>query len=401
MSEQTISLEQARRQQRAEQSQDAPRMSQGRVMQNIETRARTDGMFYASSLQGTKPKPRQWIVHGLVPDKAVTLFSGNGGIGKSTVMFQLAAAAASGRKWLGRDVMLRRAAYLSAEDDRDELHRRLDVINMRHDAQHGDYEDQLILWDKTGTATPFLYRDNEGWQESPFFCLLANAVVDLGIGLLVIDSMYNFFGGNELSRTDATAFMDCLQKLALEAECAIVVLWHPSASGLESGTGTSGSTAFRNRARQMLYMTGLKDEEAEEDPDGRLLRVVKSNYGPSGYDVRLRYEEGYVVEEEEQQNGLLGQIDRNNKLTVAKDVFLKCLDITKAQGRSVTDATNTPRYAPKAFSRMPECAGVSARNLALAMEHLFSEKIIRMGTAYNDRRQAISAIIRCEKDCSK
>ena len=376
MSEQTISLEQARRQQRAEQSQDAARMSQGRVMQNIETRARTDGMFYASSLQGTKPKPRQWIVHGLVPDKAVTLFSGNGGIGKSTVMFQLAAAAASGRKWL-------------------------DVINMRHDAQHGDYEDQLILWDKTGTATPFLYRDNEGWQESPFFCLLANAVVDLGIGLLVIDSMYNFFGGNELSRTDATAFMDCLQKLALEAECAIVVLWHPSASGLESGTGTSGSTAFRNRARQMLYMTGLKDEEAEEDPDGRLLRVVKSNYGPSGYDVRLRYEEGYVVEEEEQQNGLLGQIDRNNKLTVAKDVFLKCLDITKAQGRSVTDATNTPRYAPKAFSRMPECAGVSARNLALAMEHLFSEKIIRMGTAYNDRRQAISAIIRCEKDCSK
>lgn len=397
MSEQTISLEQARRQQRAGQSPDAPSMPQGRVMQNIETRARTDGMFYASSLQGTKPKPRQWIVHGLVPDKAVTLFSGNGGIGKSTVMFQLAAAAASGRKWLGRDVMLRRAAYLSAEDDRDELHRRLDVINMRHDAQHGDYEDQLILWDKTGNATPFLYRDNEGWQESPFFCLLANAVVDLGIGLLVIDSMYNFFGGNELSRTDATAFMDCLQKLALEAECAIVVLWHPSASGLESGTGTSGSTAFRNRARQMLYMTGLKDEEAEEDPDGRLLRVVKSNYGPSGYDVRLRYEEGYVVAEEEQQNGLLGQIEKDAKSKFHREAFLNCLDISHQQGRPPTDARNSPRYAPKMFAGMPEGRGVSRRNFEKIMEELFSDQEIIVGSFEQGNRHLAKAIVRREK----
>lgn len=397
MSDQTISLEQARRQQRAEQSNDAPRMSQGRVAQSVETRARTDGMFYASSLQGTKPKPRQWIVHGLVPDKAVTLFSGNGGIGKSTVMFQLAAAVASGRKWLGRDVMLRRAAYLSAEDDRDELHRRLDVINTRHDAQHGDYEDQLILWDKTGSATPFLFRDNEGWQESPFFCLLANAVVDLGIGLLVIDSMYNFFGGNELSRTDATAFMDCLQKLALEAECAIVVLWHPSASGLESGTGTSGSTAFRNRARQMLYMTGLKEEEAEEDPDGRLLRVVKSNYGPSGYDVRLRYEDGYVVAEEERQGGLLDQITEDAKTTFRREAFLHCLDVALHQGRPPSDAKNSPRYAPKMFAGMPEGRGVSRRNFEKTMEELFSHQEIIVGSLTGPDRHPIKAIIRREK----
>ncbi|WP_417625175.1 AAA family ATPase [Paremcibacter congregatus] len=397
MNDKTVSLEEARRQQRTEQSQDQVRMPQGRVTQNVEARARTDGMFYASSLQGTKPKPRQWIVHGLIPDKAVTLFSGNGGIGKSTVMFQLAAAVASGRKWLGRDVMLRRAAYLSAEDDRDELHRRLDVINVRHDAQHGDYEDQLILWDKTGSATPFLFRDNEGWQESPFFCLLANAVVDLGIGLLVIDSMYNFFGGNELSRTDATAFMDCLQKLALEAECSIVVLWHPSASGLESGTGTSGSTAFRNRARQMLYMTGLKDEEAEEDPDGRLLRVVKSNYGPSGYDIRLRYEDGYVVAEEERQGGLLDQISEDAKTTFRREAFLHCLDVALHQGRPPSDAKNSPRYAPKMFSGMPEGRGVSRRNFEKTMEELFSDQQIIVGSLSGPDRHPIKAIIRREK----
>lgn len=399
MSDKTVSLEEARRQQRAEQPQEPIRMSSGRVTQNVEARARTDGMFYASSLQGTKPKPRQWIVHGLIPDKAVTLFSGNGGIGKSTVMFQLAAACASGRKWLGRDVMLRRAAYLSAEDDKDELHRRLDVINTRHDVDHADYEDQLIMWDKSGSAMPFLYRGNEGWEESPFFCLLANAVVDLGIGLLVVDSMYNFFGGNELSRTDATAFMDCLQKLALEAKCAIVVLWHPSASGLESGTGTSGSTAFRNRARQMLYMTGLKDEEAEEDPDGRLLRVVKSNYGPSGYDVRLRYEDGYVVAEEERKSGLLGQIEQDAKAKFHKETFLSCLDVTHQQGRPPTDSKNTSRYAPRMFASMPEGRGVSKRNFERAMEELFSDQEIVVGTyeTKDGNRNTRKAIVRRQK----
>ncbi|MGD1884425.1 MAG: AAA family ATPase [Paracoccaceae bacterium] len=43
--------------------------------------------FYcAATLKGQQVKPREWLVHGLIPQKTVTLFSGDGGTGKSHVV---------------------------------------------------------------------------------------------------------------------------------------------------------------------------------------------------------------------------------------------------------------------------------------------------------------------------
>ena len=40
--------------------------------------------------------PREWLVDALVPMKTVTLFSGDGGTGKSLLALQLAVAVAAG-----------------------------------------------------------------------------------------------------------------------------------------------------------------------------------------------------------------------------------------------------------------------------------------------------------------
>src|SRR3712207_8191309 len=49
----------------------------------------------------------------------------------STLALQLGVATAARRPWIGRQVVGGRAAYLSAEDDIDELHRRLVQITTR------------------------------------------------------------------------------------------------------------------------------------------------------------------------------------------------------------------------------------------------------------------------------
>jgi len=51
--------------------------------------------------------------------------SGLGGTGKSLLALQLAASTALDRAWLGLGVRSGKAVYLSAEDDKAELHRRL------------------------------------------------------------------------------------------------------------------------------------------------------------------------------------------------------------------------------------------------------------------------------------
>lgn len=73
--------------------------------------------------------PHEWIVSGLIPAREVTAFSGDGGGGKTMIALQLAHARACQWPWLGREITPGRSLYYGAEDDRDELHWRLEQIN--------------------------------------------------------------------------------------------------------------------------------------------------------------------------------------------------------------------------------------------------------------------------------
>ncbi len=89
---------------------------------------RTSRSYSAASLMGRPVPPREWLVDGLVPQKTVTLFRGDGGTGNSLLALQLAVAVASETGWIGKVVSGGRVIYLSAEDD-EELHRRtFDIV---------------------------------------------------------------------------------------------------------------------------------------------------------------------------------------------------------------------------------------------------------------------------------
>jgi hypothetical protein len=81
-----------------------------------------------STLEGRPVPPREWHVADLIPHKTVTLKSGDGGVGKSLLAMQLCVSTALNKPWIGREVAPGRGVYLSAEDDMDEVHRRLSDI---------------------------------------------------------------------------------------------------------------------------------------------------------------------------------------------------------------------------------------------------------------------------------
>jgi RecA-family ATPase len=54
------------------------------------------------------------------------------------------------------------------------------------------------------------------------------------------------FGGDEINRSQVRKFVSMLRGLAIEYDCAVLLLSHPSLTGPNSGTGTSGSTAWNN-----------------------------------------------------------------------------------------------------------------------------------------------------------
>ena len=97
------------------------------------------------ALQGVEVPPRRWLVPGLIPMGQVTLLGGDGGLGKSLLCLQLQVAAASGKSWLGLETRPVKSYGLYAEDDTDELHRRLDAIARHYGTELGDLENMMCL----------------------------------------------------------------------------------------------------------------------------------------------------------------------------------------------------------------------------------------------------------------
>ncbi|MGE5546494.1 MAG: AAA family ATPase [Solirubrobacterales bacterium] len=335
-----------------------------------------DGPVHAPSL-AYKPMPsREWSVEGVIPLKAVCLLSGDGGAGKSTLALQLACSTVLGAPWLGRPTRAGKVAYVSCEDDLDELHRRLVGI-CDGEGWNIDDLDGLELFDRVGRDNAVMMRGEgfgAGWEDTPWWMRMSNWLRDFSPALVVLDSLYDFFPGNQLDQAAARTFMGKLRETAHDAGCAIVVLWHPSKSGMESGDGTSGNVAFRNAARAMLYLE--RDKEAEGADAPLILRGKKNNYGPDAAEIRIRWEDGrfVVVAPEGGQSGFFGKMDKR----AADLAFLAALDAATDQGRNVA-ASKGSNYAPKVLGGMPQTAGYKVRDLERAMERLFSAGEIEVG----------------------
>jgi hypothetical protein len=75
------------------------------------------------------PEPqRQWIVEGIIPDETLTLLTGDGGIGKTTLALQLAVAMRTDGDWLGMKVPQEPVLFVTSEDDRKDVNLNLRAI---------------------------------------------------------------------------------------------------------------------------------------------------------------------------------------------------------------------------------------------------------------------------------
>ena len=331
-----------------------------------------EGVFAASDLEGQNVPPRSWHVQDLIPSNTVTLFSGDGGAGKSLVALQLAVSTALGRPWLRMPVKEGSALYLSAEDDKEELHRRLDGIAQAECV--GVAELQNLKCRSLAGEDALLATLNKGGALVPT-CLL-DAIDDLlerdQPDLLVLDTLADYFPGNENDRAQARQFVGMLRGLAIRHKCAVFMLAHPSLTGMSSGTGTSGSTGWNNSVRSRLYLSRVIDDKVEPNPDARVLRNMKSNYARTGGEIALTWQNGVFV-----ADGPLTGLDRMAAKGKAERLFLTFLKQCQDQGRKVNHAGGRS-YAPNVFAAHPQAEGVSRDAFRKAMENLLASGKVKI-----------------------
>jgi len=339
----------------------------------------------AAALAEREPQPREWVVHDLVPLKQVTLLYGDGGVGKSLLALQLAMAAVSGRSWLGRSVRPGPVLYWTAEDDEEELHRRLfeagrvDDVDLRALGNLG-------LRSLTDADAEIARADGPEVKPTDLYNELVEAVNWLKPGLVILDTLAEMFAVDEINRGLAVRSIKLLRKIAIRSDCAFLVLAHPSVTGMASGRGASGSTGWSNAVRSRLYMSRVTQKDgAEPDADARVLRTMKSNYGPTGAALPLRFDGGAFVPVVEDRTCLAAEAAR------ADAVFLKLLREYEAEGRKVRETTGIG-YAPTEFANSGRADGLTREAFHGAMQRLFQRGVIRVeeyGPPSKRRRQIV------------
>src|SRR5262245_31317975 len=84
--------------------------------------------------------------------------------------------------------------------------------------------------------------------------------------------------------------------MAMLANGSVVLVSHPSLTGINTDTGLSGTTQWHNAVRARFYIKGVKPETGEQ-PDDDLREIVfkKNQYGPKAENIVLRYSNGMFL----------------------------------------------------------------------------------------------------------
>jgi RecA-family ATPase len=320
-----------------------------------------------ADLAGKDIPEREWLVPGWIPAKQVTLVYGDGGTGKSLAILQLAAAVVPGGNdtWFGIPITQKGPVeFISAEDERDELHRRLIPVSRSVSKQLDAYDGLHItsLADEDAMLAGLI--DGKGaLVETALFHELESVLAKSRPALLVLDTLADVFGGNEIVRQQARSFVNMLRRLAITYDTTVVVLAHPSITGINSGTGTSGSTGWNNSVRSRLYLNRVYGEDKKEvDPDLRTLSLMKSNYSQKGTEITLRYRAGMFVPQSTGADPVMAsyKVDR---------LFLELLAKYIGQNRYVS-VSEGKSYAPAVFASEGAKQGVSKAALKESMHRL-------------------------------
>jgi hypothetical protein len=234
-------------------------------------------------LADVDPEPVRWLWQARIPLGKLTVVEGDPAVGKSTLVYDLAARYSSAGAWPdgqqgGGDVG--RVLLLSAEDDA------ADTIVPRLSAAGAVLAniavwDKAVLWDEDGERTvPIVFPDH--------LPLLARQVRAFGCQLVIVDVLMAYLSVQVDSHKDQSVrvLLARMSELAAATGAAIILVRHLNKGGsgpaIYRGGGSIGIIGAA-RAGYQVIADG-------DDPGRRLFTCVKNNLAPRAPTLAYRLE---------------------------------------------------------------------------------------------------------------
>jgi RecA-family ATPase len=295
-----------------------------------------------SSFLKTEPPPRRWILKDCLPFGKVGALVAPGGTGKSQFLLQLAVSVATGLPFLNHWEVPKPGGVLmlAAEDDTEEIHRRLHNIATQLTVQHRDDNDLHARMKENLYVRSMVAQDNlmtramNGDKEIrvtsyvPRLIRTAEQVPDLR--LIIVDPASRFRGGDENFAQDTTRFIEALEQVREQTGATVLVAHHTnkwSGNSDEQSQGAArGSSAFSDGVRWQMNLKPLNKTAAKERGVPEQMRrhyleaeIVKNNYGPPSEPILLHRGDGGFLDKITIEQ--VGAVHKQQDLLVVRDLL--------------------------------------------------------------------------------
>ncbi len=237
--------------------------------------------------------PREWLMKDTFCRRFLSSLLGGGGVAKTTLRVAQALSIATGRELTGERVFHRaRVLYISLEDGRDELRRRVRAAMIHHDIKASDLKGWLYLAAPKGLRLAELHDGAPAAAELE--TSLREIIVKREIDLVIFDPFIKLHALEENSNSALDFVCTILVTLATDFNVAVDAPHHirkgaPVAGDADSGRGGG---AFKDAARLVYTLTRMSAEEAKdlgvaEAERRRLVRLdsAKVNIAPPADDA--------------------------------------------------------------------------------------------------------------------
>lgn len=234
---------------------------------------------------------RPWIAKGYLMRGSVTVVSGPGSAGKSSLMVAWASALALGCPFHNfRSLEPMRVGTYNVEDDADEQKRRFSAMAIQLGVPVSRFMDRLAILGPQGIGT-LLHMTPDGrlLVNTPVMDRLEEWVEAFGPDVLILDPFVELHAEEENDNTAVRAVMARFRSMAISYKMSIVLLHHARKGASTPGDPDSlrGASAIVGAARVALTLNVMTDEEADasnvaKDKRRDYFRLdgAKSNYAP-------------------------------------------------------------------------------------------------------------------------
>jgi RecA-family ATPase len=321
-------------------------------------------------LSQQKPPVRDWAIEHWLGMRHVTLLSGGGGSGKTSMAQAMASCLALRTEYLDRTPTQRTVLMWACEDDTQELWRRQSAIAEWLGVPLSDFAGRLHLHSYDGAQVELAaHVDQRRLRETPMMSELCAQIGDYRADVVVLDNIARLFAGNENDRHDVTAFIAMLTAAALPTGAAVLLLGHP---GKAAGSEYSGSTAWEGAVRSRLYLgSSLPDmprdkEDSLPDDEVRYLSRRKANYSSRDW-RRIRYVNGVMVPEPPPQQLSEGGAPNQEYMS---EVVVRAVRQLAQIAQYGTASRASPNYLPKLARHYNLLENVTEKQFAATMRKM-------------------------------